>query len=127
MGGLAGDPTGEALAHGKAWRVPLLAGGELGAWEPLAGLPETRTVHGIAVVAGHVVVSGGVTGVRESDAVLAAPIGADGLGAWSALDPLPFARAHTHHTPLVGDKLYSVGGFLRSGESTSAVLVGTVR
>jgi len=57
-------------------------------------------------------VAGGVENNRRFVAtVQSAAIGADGrLGPFVPGTPLPEARAHVHHLPVLGDYVYSVGG-----------------
>lgn len=125
-GGLAGNPNENARDQEKVWRVAVAADGSLGTWERMRDLPRARASHALVIVQRHLVVSGGVP-ARENNptsSVIAAPITPAGIGEWREVGRLPAARAHTHHTPLVGGRIHSVGGSY-GGESLDSVVVGT--
>jgi hypothetical protein len=68
--------------------------------------------HGAFTYAGFLYVVGGVENNRRfTDAVRRAPIHPDGtVGPFELVAPLPAARGHVHHLPVVGHTVYSVGG-----------------
>ena len=68
-------------------------------------------------------------GVIIEKRVWRAPVGSDHtLGRWEETSPLPVARGHVHQLPLVGDRVYSVGGALDLDlNSTPQIALGSFR
>jgi Kelch motif len=103
------------------------ADGSLGPWETqtiaFAGVTSSAVV-----VDGYLYVIGGFNaGLDVLADVQRAPIlSGSTLGAWSAAEPLPFARAHVHHTPAWRNFIYSVGGNLGSHVATDQMLLGVL-
>ena len=100
--------------------------GSLGAWQTLSTLDASFATHAVVVYQDEMYVMGGVENNSHfSDRVMRAPFLADGsLGAWQTVNsPLPAPRAHVHHVPVLGDRIFSVGGSL-SGQPTPDVVAG---
>ena len=95
-------------------------------------MPHSYATHSAFVRDGALWVVGGVEdNARFCELVWRAPRGRGGsLGAWSQVaQPLPFGRGHVHVTPVIGGRVYSIGGRLAPREGappvTDAVVVGT--
>jgi hypothetical protein len=97
-------------------------------------MPHAYATHSAFVYRAALWVVGGVEdNARFSELVWRAPLGRDGtLGAWSQVaQPLPFGRGHVHQTPVIGGRVYSIGGRLGappqgSPPVTDAVVVGSL-
>lgn len=105
--------------------------GALGPWKKVSDLPENDGALSLVEFADHLYVIGGVAGVAGGSlavvgSVRRALFAADGsLGAWEEMAKLPTARGHVHQTPLVGARMYSVGGALDDGSAIGDVVAGT--
>lgn len=100
--------------------------GALGEWQTLSTLDASFATHAALVYDGELYVMGGVENNNHfSDRVMRAAFLADGsLGAWQSVNsPLPAPRAHVHNVPVLGDRIFSVGGSL-SGKATPDVVAG---
>lgn len=129
LGGLDGDPMrGTDTSHADVWRAKLGDDGSIGAWETLESLPNRLSATAAVAVGGSLFAVGGIEGrAYYSEHVRRAEIRADGtLGPWTQAGDLPIGRAHVHQLPLVGDRLFSLGGST-SGGSTDIVVTGTLR
>jgi hypothetical protein len=128
LGGLSGDPMrSSSETHADVWRAPLGSDGSLGAWETLASLPNRTSAMAAAAIGGSIFVVGGIEGsAYYSEHVRRAEIQADGsIAAWSEASDLPVGRAHVHQLPIVGERVFSLGGSTRNG-SIETVVVGTL-
>ncbi len=108
-------------------RATIQADGSLGAWTTLSTLDAGFATHAALVHDGELYVMGGVENNSHlSDRVVRAPFLADGsLGAWQTVSsPLPAARAHVHHVPVLGNRVFSVGGSSLNGHATQDVVHG---
>lgn len=126
VGGIAGNPAGDAQPLGDVLRATINKDGTLGAWQVVSALDTKFATHAAVVKDGWVYVIGGVEdNARMSDRVLRAPLAKDGtIGAWEATaSTLPAARAHVHQVPVLRDHLFSVGGS-RGGRALDDVVVG---
>lgn len=128
IGGLDGNPAGANRPLNDVIRARIAADGGLGPWEPVGRLDSAYGTHAAFTYAGYLYVAGGVENNRRfTDAVRRAPIHPDGrLGAWELLPPLPAARGHVHHLPLVRNVVYSVGGS-QGRQVIADVLVGRLQ
>lgn len=118
--------TADGKALGDVIRATINADGSLGEWRTVSRLDGTFATHSVVVHEGYVWVIGGENSEDTSDRVLRAALLADGsLGRWEAVDaPLPSARAHVNQTPVVGGRIFSVGGS-QDGTAVPDVVVGT--
>jgi hypothetical protein len=133
IGGLAGNPARNPVQHASVLRAGILRDGSLGEWRRVGEMPHAYATHSAFVHDGALWVVGGVEdNARFSELVWRAPLGRDGtLGAWSQVaQPLPFGRGHVHVTPVIGGRVYSIGGRLAPQQGappvTGAVVVGTL-
>lgn len=113
IGGLDGNPAAGPALLNDVRRAALRDDGTLGEWELVSLMPHAYSTHSAAVHGGWLYVFGGVEdNARFVDAVWRAPLSAEGrLGPWEAVAPgLPAARAHVHVTPVIGGRVFSVGG-----------------
>jgi len=108
-GGLTGDSR-TAAARTEILTAAIGADGTLEAWttDPTS-LGVGRSVHASVVIDGQLHLIGGLAGVDNS---LAGVDVANVVGSVGAFRPGPdgFGRAHVHHAPLFGDRVYLVGG-----------------
>lgn len=128
LGGIDGHPAQGSALYVDAWRADIQPDGTLGPWRRATVVPGALATHSAAVHGGYVYVMGGVENDQKFvDTVWRAPIGDDGrIGAWQAVEPgLAAARAHVHETPVVGGRVYSIGGSNRRVVS-GALHVGTL-
>lgn len=108
-------------------RATVSDSGDLGAWETVGMLSEGRASPAATVFLDQLYVIGGMTSLTggEVDTVLGGAFDAGGmLGGFSALTPLPKARAHSHQAPFYKGHLYSVGGSINHVPQAQ-VYVGT--
>lgn len=133
IGGLAGNPARSPVQHNSVLRAQILRDGSLGEWRRVGEMPHAYATHSAFVHEGALWVVGGVEdNARFSELVWRAPLGRDGtLGAWAQVaQPLPFGRGHVHVTPVIGGRVYSIGGRLAPQQGappvTGAVVVGTL-
>lgn len=108
-------------------RATVSDAGDLGAWENVGKLAEGRASSAVTVFLDHLYVIGGMSSLTggEKATVLGGAFDAAGmLGDFSALTPLPKARAHSHQAPLYKGHLYSVGGSINHAPQAQ-VFVGT--
>lgn len=101
------------------------ATGALGEWTTLP-LPWDLSTHSAGVMDGYVYLVGGFDGALNLlGRVRRAKLNDDGtLGAFEELTPLPKPRAHVHHTPMFGGRIYSVGGNVGNHFTTDEVMIG---
>lgn len=113
VAGLDGNPAGGPALYTDVRRAAIRDDGTLGEWQLASLMPYAYGTHSAFVHGGAMYVMGGVEdNFRFSDRVWRAPFRPDGrLGAWEELNPgLPATRGHVHVTPVIGDRVYSVGG-----------------
>ena len=113
VGGLDGHPAQGNALYVDIWRAEIQPDGTLGEWKRASVLPNAYATHSAFAHGDHVYVVGGVENdQRFVNTIWRAPINAEGkFGAWEQVDPgLPAARAHVHETPVMGGRVYSVGG-----------------
>jgi N-acetylneuraminic acid mutarotase len=127
VGGLDGNPAGANRPLNDVLRARLGDGGQLGPWERVGQLDSAYGTHAAFTYGGFLYVAGGVENNRRfTDAVRRAPIQPDGLlGGWELLAPLPAARGHVHHLPVVRNTVYSVGGS-RGRQVIAEVVLGRI-
>lgn len=116
VAGLDGNPASGPALLNDVLRAPVAADGSLGPWRLVSILPYSYATHSAFVEGGALYVMGGVEdNNRFTDAVWRAAFQADGrLGGWERVEPgLPAVRAHVHVTPVLGGRVYSVGGSAR--------------
>jgi Kelch motif len=96
-------------------RIPIRTDGTLGAWETSSGLPEPVSGHGVAVVRGTVIVTGGMRAGSSGEGAPSvrtdlARIGTDGK--LKEFEPGPaLAVGRFHGASLaIGDDIYVIGG-----------------
>ena len=131
IGGLAGNPARQPTQYRDVLRATIDRDGSLGEWRRIGEMPHAYATHSAFVHEGALWVVGGVEdNTRFSEIVWRAPLARDGtLGAWAqAAQPLPFGRGHVHVTPVIGGRVYSVGGRIAAQQGaspvTDAVVVG---
>ena len=113
IGGLDGNPAAGPALLNDVRRAALREDGTLGEWELASLMPHAYGTHSAAVHGGWLYVFGGVEdNARFVDSVWRAPLSPEGrLGPWEVVEPgLPAARAHVHVTPVIGGRVFSVGG-----------------
>lgn len=113
IGGMDGNPAQGPALYTDVRRAPLREDGTLGEWQLVSLMPDSYATHSAFVHGGWLYVMGGVVNNhRFVDTVLRAPLRPDGRpGPWQPVTPgLPAIRAHVHVTPVVGGRVYSVGG-----------------
>ncbi len=103
------------------------ATGALGEWSSQA-LPWDISTHAAAYADGFVYLVGGFdSSFNLLASTQRAPVSAEGtLGAFEALALLPRPRAHVHNTPVLGCRLYSVGGNIGGHQTQDAVFMGAL-
>jgi N-acetylneuraminic acid mutarotase len=132
IGGLAGNPARQPVQHKSVLRATIARDGTLGEWQQVSELPHSYATHSAFVHGGGLWVVGGVEdNATFSARVWRAPLSRSGVvGAWSEAQPLPVGRGHVHNTPVIGGRVYSVGGRIaaQQGQSpvTGAVMVGVL-
>ena len=131
IGGLAGNPARQPTQYRDVLRAGIHRDGTLGEWRRVGEMPHSYATHSAFVHEGALWVVGGVEdNARFSELVWRAPLSRDGtLGPWlQVAQPLPFGRGHVHVTPVIGGRVYSVGGRLAPAQGappvTDAVVVG---
>jgi len=133
IGGLAGNPARQPTQYASILRASISRDGTLGEWRKVGEMPHSYATHSAFAHEGALWVVGGVEdNARFSELVWRAPLGRDGTpGTWSQVaQPLPFGRGHVHVTPLLGGRVYSIGGRLAPAQGsppvTAAVVVGSL-
>jgi hypothetical protein len=132
IGGLAGNPARQPVQHRSVLRAEIARDGTLGEWRTVSELPHAYATHSAFVHGDALWVVGGVEdNTTFSARVWRAPLGRSGVvGAWSEAQPLPFGRGHVHQTPVIGGRVYSVGGRIAAAQGsppvTDAVVVGVL-
>lgn len=128
VGGLNGNPAGANTPLGDVISAEIHRDGSLGPWTTVSTLDSAYGTHAAFVHGGYVHVAGGVENNRRfTDIVQRAELRRDGsLGPWEPCEPLPQARGHVHHLPVVGDFVYSVGGS-RGRQVIADVFIGSLR
>jgi hypothetical protein len=133
IGGLAGNPARQPVQHKSVLRAAIGRDGTLGEWQQVSELPHSYATHSAFVHGGGLWVVGGVeNNATFSARVWRAPLSRSGaVGAWSeVVQPLPFGRGHVHETPVIGGRVYSVGGRLAPKQGsppvTDAVVIGVL-
>lgn len=101
-------------------------------WTDMPPLPVGLATHTSFFYGGYLYVAGGISGVdalKEEKRVWRAPVQDDhALGSWESVTPLPRARGHVHQMPIVGGRVYSLGGALDLDlDSSDAVDIGSFR
>lgn len=127
VGGLDGDPAGHLAVYTDVLRAPIQADGTLGEWRIASRMPHSYATHAAFVHGGALWVLGGVEdNQRFVNHVWRAAFGANGaLGRWEEVDPgLPLARGHVHETPVVGGRVYSVGGRIIPAAQGASTVTG---
>lgn len=131
IGGLAGNPARQPTQYKNILRAVIQRDGSLGEWQQVGEMPHAYATQSAFVYRGGLWVVGGVEdNQRFSELVWRAPLGRDGRpGAWAQVaQPLPFGRGHVHVTPVIGGRVYSVGGRLAPAQGappvTATVVVG---
>jgi N-acetylneuraminic acid mutarotase len=129
IGGLEGNPAGANRPLRDVIRARLGADGGLGAWEEVGHLDSAVATHAAFTYAGYLYVAGGVENNRRfTDAVHRAPVLTNGsLGPWEPLPPLPAARGHVHHLPVIRGAVYSAGGSQPGRHVIPEVFVGRLQ
>lgn len=98
--------------------------GTLSDWTRVS-LPFGASTQSAIVLGDRVVLLGGFDeSVAVVDTVRAAPISGGTIGSWEILSPLPFPRAHVHHTPSWRGHVYSVGGNVGDHAAVDRVVGG---
>ncbi|MBL8957852.1 MAG: hypothetical protein JNK82_44165 [Myxococcaceae bacterium] len=97
--------------HRDTLSAEVASDGSLGPWTRTP-LPFVVSTHSGVLHQGFVYLAGGFgEGLTLSASVRRARFdSALGLHGWEALQPLPFARAHVHHTPMFDGVIYTFGG-----------------
>ena len=132
IGGLAGNPARQPVQHKSVLRATLARDGTLGEWQTVSELPHSYATHSAVVSGDALWVVGGVEdNTTFSARVWRAPLSRSGtIGTWSEVQPLPFGRGHVHQTPVIGGRVYSVGGRIAAPQGTppvtDAVVVGVL-
>lgn len=113
LGGITGDPAGDAVDRSDAIMADIGDDGALGAWAPAGKLPESLSVTTAQLYKDAVYVLGGLEGgVVFSDKARRATFAPDGTLSKFATLPatLPAGRGHVHQTPMWKTFIFSVGG-----------------
>ena len=132
IGGLAGNPARQPVQHKSVLRAAIARDGTLGEWRQVSELPHSYATHSAFVFGDALWVVGGVEdNTTFSARVWRAPLSRAGVvGSWSEVQPLPLGRGHVHNTPVIGGRVYSVGGRIAARQGTSpvtdAVVVGAL-
>ena len=133
VGGLDGNPARQPTQRPNVLRATIERDGTLGEWRQVGELPHGYATHSAFVQGDALWMVGGVEdNARFSEIVWRAPLSRAGeLGAWSqVVNPLPFGRGHVHVTPVIGGRVYSIGGRLAPQQGappvTGAVVVGSL-
>ncbi|MEP7126975.1 MAG: hypothetical protein ABJE95_38945 [Byssovorax sp.] len=94
-------------------RATVSSAGALGPWENYGKLTKGLASPSVSIFLDQLYVFAGMTSLAggEVASVERAPLDGMGMvGAFTALPPLPLARAHSHQTPIFKGHFYSVGG-----------------
>jgi len=132
IGGLGGNPARQPVQHKSVLRAAIARDGTLGEWQTVSELPHSYATHSAFVSGDALWVVGGVEdNTTFSARVWRAPLSRSGvIGAWSEVQSLPFGRGHVHNTPVIGGRVYSVGGRIAAQQGsppvTGAVVVGVL-
>ena len=132
VGGLGGNPARQPVQHRSVLRAVIARDGTLGEWRQIGEMPHSYATHSAFVHDDALWVVGGVEdNTTFSARVWRAPLSRSGtLGSWSEVQALPLGRGHVHVTPVIGGRVYSVGGRIaaQQGQSpvTDAVMVGSL-
>ncbi|HEX6588750.1 MAG TPA: kelch repeat-containing protein [Longimicrobiales bacterium] len=124
FGGLDGAPGRPQAGFFDVIRAPILDDGMLGDWQTVALMPHSLATHSAFVHDATVWMLGGVEDMQRFVAdVWSAPLEDDGgIGDWEAVTPaLPVARGHVHVTPVVRNRVYSVGGRITTADGRPGV------
>lgn len=116
----------DGRARDDVLRATIGDDGALGAWQVVSRLDAGLAAHAAVVHDGALwVIGGAVDATQASDRVLRAAFQQDGtLAAWEVTEAtLPTARAHVRQVPVLGDRLFSVGG-TKEGRAIDEVVVG---
>jgi hypothetical protein len=125
-GGLEGNPASATyVSFADVLRAEIAEDGSLGDWVDVGDLPLTLATHASFAHDGQLYVVGGLEDdSANTGAVRRATIAADGtIGPFEDMPALPTIRAHAHHTPVVGDFVYAVGGAINH-ISSEEVFIG---
>lgn len=125
LGGLDGSGVGfPSRTYLDYLWADIAEDGSLSDWTRVS-LPFGASTQSAIVLGDRVVLLGGFDeDISVVDTVRAAPITGGTLGAWETLSPLPFARAHVHHTPSWRGHVYSVGGNVGDHAAVDRVVGG---
>lgn len=105
-----GGSNGGGVVQNTVYAAKIAPDGSLDPWRLDSALPEPVSNHAAVIAGGRVIVSGGWTGPAATNAVVLAPIAADGsLGTWSELARLP-KLLYLHGAAAWKSWLYVVGG-----------------
>lgn len=113
LGGLTGNPAGDAVDRSDAIVADIGDDGSLGAWAVAGKLPEALSVTTAQLYKDAVYILGGLEGGTVfTDAVRRATFDENGsLSAFATLPgKLPAGRGHVHQTPMWKAFIFSVGG-----------------
>lgn len=127
LGGITGDPTGDATDRSDAIVADIGADGILEDWSPAGKFPVPLSVSSAELYKDAVYVIGGLEdGVTFSDKVRRATFEPDGtLSPFVTLPGvLPEGRGHVHQTPVYKTFIFSVGGKDQAQKSLGTVDVG---
>ncbi|MBX3014504.1 MAG: DUF11 domain-containing protein [Caldilineaceae bacterium] len=109
----------------EVWRAPFLADGRIGAWAAMPAYPIALDLHDAAFLNGRIYVVGGWDGVRAQQAIYAATVESNGLGAWQKVGDLPqplYRLAIAAH----GQQLYVTGGYQANEVTSGAVYIASL-
>jgi hypothetical protein len=127
LGGITGDPTGDATDRADAIVADIDADGTLGEWSPAGKLPIALSVSSAQLYKDAVYVLGGLEdGVEFSDKIRRATFQPDGtLSPFATLpNKLPEGRGHVHQTPVYKTLIFSIGGKDNAQKSLGTVDIG---
>lgn len=132
IGGLGGNAARNPVQHKSVLRAAIARDGTLGEWRQVSELPHSYATHSAFVFGDALWVVGGVEdNATFSPHVWRAPLSRQGVvGAWAEAQSLPFGRGHVHVTPVIGGRVYSIGGRIAAQQGqppvTAAVVVGSL-
>jgi hypothetical protein len=128
IGGLSGNPARQPGQHKSVLRAAIARDGTLGEWQQVSEMPHSYATHSAFVHDGGLWVVGGVEdNTTFSPRVWRAPLSRSGtVGAWSEVHSLPFGRGHVHQTPVIGGRVYSIGGRIAAQQGTPPVTAAVV-
>ena len=126
VAGLDGNPAGQNTPLSDIISARIGNDGSLGPWTPAGQLDSAYATHGVFVKDDMLYVVGGVENNRTFvGLVQAARINRDGtIGPFQAMAPLPSARGHVHHLPMVRNTVYSVAGSQAGRHTIADVFIG---